>query len=40
MLKFTPYYLIEYNISKEIVNLPFFKRLQYLLFSTFCNRAK
>jgi hypothetical protein len=40
LFNFTPYNLIEYNISKEIVNSPFFKRLQYLLFSTFCNRAK
>jgi hypothetical protein len=40
MLNYTRYNLIEYNINKEIVELPFFKRLRYLLFSTFCNRAK
>ncbi|CAF4855024.1 unnamed protein product, partial [Rotaria socialis] len=26
--------------SKEMVNSPLFKRIQYLLFSTFCTRAK
>ncbi len=40
LLNFTPYYTIEYNLSKEMVNSPIFKRLQYLLFSTFCNRAR
>ncbi|CAF0959983.1 unnamed protein product [Adineta ricciae] len=40
LLNFTPVYLIEYNISQEMVNSPMYKRLQYLLFSTFCNRAK
>ncbi|CAF0779940.1 unnamed protein product [Rotaria sordida] len=40
LLQFTPYYTIEYNLSKEMVNSPFFQRLLYLLFSTFCSRAK
>jgi hypothetical protein len=40
LLNFTPYNKIEYNLSQEMVNSPFFKRLRYLLFSTFCNRAK
>ncbi|CAF0824035.1 unnamed protein product [Adineta steineri] len=39
-INYTSVYKIEYNISQEMVNSPFFKRLQYLLFSTFCNRAK
>ncbi|CAF5001865.1 unnamed protein product [Rotaria socialis] len=40
LLFYTPYFTIEYNISKEMVNSPLFKRIQYLLFSTFCTRAK
>lgn len=40
LLFFTPYYTIEYNLSQEMVNSPLLKRLRYLLFSTFCNRAK
>jgi len=40
LMSWTPYYTIEYNISKEMVNSPFFKRCQYLLFSTFCMRAR
>jgi len=40
LINFKPYYPIENNINIEIVTLPFFKRLHYLLFSTFCNRAK
>jgi hypothetical protein len=40
LLKFTPRYKIEDNISNEVVNSPFFQRLGFLLFSTFCNRAK
>jgi hypothetical protein len=40
LLYYTPFYTIEYNLSKEMVNSPFFKRLQYLLFSTFCTRAR
>jgi lysophospholipid acyltransferase 1/2 len=39
-LVYTPYYAIEYNISPEMVNSPFFKRLFFLSFSTFCSRAK
>jgi hypothetical protein len=40
LMKYTPYNKIEYNISLQMVNSPFFKRLGFLLFSTFCNRAK
>ena len=40
LLNFTSYYTIEYNLSKEMVNSPFFKRCQYLLFSSFCTRGK
>lgn len=40
LLNFTPFYTIEYNISKEMVNSAFFNRLSYLLFSSFCSRAK
>ena len=36
----TPNYPIEYNLSQEMVNSPFFKRLGFLLFSTFCARVK
>ena len=40
LLNFHPYYLIENNVSERVLNLPIFKRFQYLLFSTFCNRSK
>lgn len=40
LLNFYPYYSIESNVSDKILNWPMFKRFQYLLFSTFCNRAK
>lgn len=40
LLYYTPRYLIEFNINPEVVSLPIFKRLGFLLFSTFCNRAK
>ena len=40
LLFFTPKYNIEYNLSAEMVNSPWFKRLSYLLFSTFCTRGK
>jgi lysophospholipid acyltransferase 1/2 len=37
---YTPYYPIEYNLSQKMVNSPFYKRLCFLLFSTFFARAK
>ena len=40
LLKYTPYNTIEYNLNEGMVNSPFFKRCQYLLFSSFCMRAK
>jgi len=40
LLKYTPYNTVEYNLSNEMVNSPFFKRFSYLFFSTFCARAK
>lgn len=40
LLNFHPYYPIENNVSSEILQWPMFKRFQYLLFSTFCNRSK
>lgn len=40
LLSYTPYYPIEYNLSQEMVNSPFFKRVMFLGFSTFCARVK
>ncbi|CAF1507123.1 unnamed protein product [Didymodactylos carnosus] len=40
LLKFSGNNSIEYNISDEMVNSPFFKRVRYLWFSLFCHRAK
>ncbi|CAF1240552.1 unnamed protein product [Rotaria magnacalcarata] len=40
LLAYTPYYPVEFNLSKEMVSSPWFKRLCYLLFSTFCARVK
>jgi len=40
LLFFTPKYTIEYNLSAEMINSPWVKRLSYLLFSTFCTRGK
>jgi lysophospholipid acyltransferase 1/2 len=40
LFNYQPYYTIEYNISPEMLNSPMYKRLRYLLFSTFCNRTK
>jgi lysophospholipid acyltransferase 1/2 len=40
LLIYTPFYTVEYNLSKEMVQSPVLKRLSYLLFSTFCVRAK
>ena len=40
LLAYTPYYPVEYNLSQEMLNSPFFKRLTYLMFSTFFIRVK
>ena len=40
LLSYTPVYTVEFNLSPEMVNSPWVKRLTYLLFSTFCTRAK
>jgi hypothetical protein len=40
LIAYTPYYPVEYNLSQEMVNSSFFKRLTFLLFSTFCHRVK
>lgn len=36
----TPFYPVEYNLSQEMLNSPIYKRLVYMLFSTFCARVK
>jgi lysophospholipid acyltransferase 1/2 len=40
LLVHTSYYPMEYNISQEMVNSPIYKRIVFLLFSTFCVRVK
>ena len=40
LTNFAPYYPVEDNISEKVVNLPMYKRLQYLLLSIFYNRSK
>lgn len=40
LVLYAPYYPVEYNLSKEMVNSPLYKRLLYLSFSTFCARTK
>jgi lysophospholipid acyltransferase 1/2 len=40
LIVYTPYYPVESNLSQEMVNSPLFKRISYLLFSTFCARVK
>jgi hypothetical protein len=40
LLAYTPYYPVEYNLSQQMLNSPFYKRLAFLLFSTFCVRVK
>ncbi len=36
----TPNFPVEYNLSQEMLNSPLYKRLCFLLFSTFCVRVK
>lgn len=40
LLFLTPKYTIEHNLSQEMVNSVWVKRLSYLLLSTFCTRGK
>lgn len=40
LMNYFPYYPVEDNVTERVANLPIYKRLQYLLFSTFCNRSK
>ena len=40
LMNFMPYYPVEDNVTDRGLNLPIYKRLQYLLFSTFCSRSK
>lgn len=40
LIIYTPQYPVEYNLSDAMLNSPWFKRLCFLLFSTFCARVK
>ncbi|CAF0960371.1 unnamed protein product [Adineta steineri] len=40
LMIYTPYYPVEHNLSQEMVNSPFIKRVVFLLWSTFCSRVK
>lgn len=40
LLFLTPKYTVEYNLSAAMLNAGWWKRLSYLLFSTFCTRGK
>ncbi|CAF0911884.1 unnamed protein product [Rotaria sordida] len=39
-LAYAPYYPLEYNLSQEIINSSFFKRVWILVISIFCVRVK
>jgi lysophospholipid acyltransferase 1/2 len=40
LIVYTPNYPVEYNLSQQMLNSPFYKRITFLLFSTFCARVK
>ena len=40
LIAYTPYYPVESNLSDEMVNSPLYKRVVFLLFTTFCARVK
>lgn len=40
LIVYTPHYPVELNLSAEMVNSALYKRIVFLLFTTFCSRVK